>query len=434
MGMTAVEKILARASGVDAVRPGDIVFPKPDFVMVHDGLVASCKEELDELGIDRAFDPDRLIFVSDHNVLYTDDRALKRGFANRQVAADWGVKRFYDAGQGGHGHIFPMERGIVTPGTFYFDHDRHCTSVGGIGAFALRCGAEIITVLATGTLWTQVPATVRLALRGKPQAGVFARDIGFKIAAGLREGGAFGVDIDYRVLELDGDLSLYTLGDRVALTNSATEMRAVGVFVPPSEDIIAYSKAKTEQPFDPVFSDEDAEYQDRIELDVSKIAPQVALTGGVENGVDVKEVEGTAIHHAFIGSCGSGSFDDLAMAARVLKGRRIANGVRLFVVPGTEDSMRRAVHEGLMETFYDAGAFVLPAGCGLCSGAALGPVHAGEVSISTAAGNNRGRFGGDVEAEMYLASPATVAASAVRGRVTDPRTLDAVVTAEGGGE
>ena len=175
MGMTAVEKILARVSGQKTVRPGDIIFPDPDIVIVHDGLVAAAKQELDELGIDEVFDPDRIYFVTDHDVIYTNPRAAERGYKNRLAAKAWGIKNFYDAGKGGQGHIFPLQRGIVVPGFFFFDNDRHCTNVGAVGAVAFRAGHEISTVLATGTLWTQVPKTVRLSFKGKLQPGVHRR-------------------------------------------------------------------------------------------------------------------------------------------------------------------------------------------------------------------------------------------------------------------
>ena len=165
--MTAAEKILARASALSHVRAGEIVHPTPDFVMIHDGVVTGAKQELDALGIDRLFDADRVMMVTDHDVVYLNERAVARGAFNRKAAAAWGVKQFYDAGRGGHGHIFPTERGLVLPGMFYFDNDRHCTNAGGVGALAIRVGAEISRVLATGTTWTLVPKTTRVVIRGE---------------------------------------------------------------------------------------------------------------------------------------------------------------------------------------------------------------------------------------------------------------------------
>ena len=422
MGMTAAEKILARASGLAAARAGDIVYPAVDFAMIHDGVVMGTKQELDALGIDRLFDPDRVVMVTDHDVVYNNDRAVARGAFNRKAAQLWGVKHFYDAGRGGHGHIFPMERGIVLPGTFYFDNDRHCTNAGGIGALAIRVGADIASVFATGTTWTLVPKTVKLTIKGRLKPGVYGRDLGYQIGKRLRPGGEFGVDIDYRILEFAGELDQFTLAQRVALCSTPTEMRAIGVFFPPSDDIVAWARERAVRPFTPVHPDPDARYDATIEMDVSALEPQVALPGGPHRAVDVKEVAGTRVDHAFIGSCGSGMYEDLELAARILKGRRVAPGVRLLITPGSEDSTHRIRREGLLDIFQEAGALVLPAGCGVCASGRMGLVHSGEISISTATANAAGRFGAK-DADLYLASPVTVAASAVAGCITDPRGL-----------
>jgi 3-isopropylmalate/(R)-2-methylmalate dehydratase large subunit len=420
MGMTAAERILARASGLGETRAGAIVFPMVDFAMIHDGVVMGAKQELDALGIDRLFDPDRVLMVTDHDVVYLNDRAVARGAFNRKAAKAWGVKNFFDAGKGGHGHLFPMERGLVTPGTFYFDNDRHCTNAGGIGALAIRVGTDISRVLATGTTWTLVPRTVQLHIKGKLKPGVYARDLGFQIGKRLRPGGEFGVDIDYRVLEFAGEIDQFSLAARVSLCSTPTEMRAIGVFFPPSEAIIAFAKERARRPFTPVYPDSDARYDAKIEMDVSALEPQVALPGGPHKAADLSSVAGTPVNHAFIGSCGSGMYEDLQIAASILKGRRIAPGVRLLVTPGTEDSTHRMRKDGLLEIFQEAGAFVLPAGCGVCASGRMGLVDSGEVSISTAVANGAGRFGAK-DAELYLGSPATVATSAVEGKITDPR-------------
>lgn len=422
MGLTAAERILARASGLAATRAGDIVHPAVDFAMIHDGVVMGAKETLDALGIDRLFDPDRVLMVTDHDVVYLNERAVARGAFNRKAARAWGVRHFYDAGRGGHGHIFPMERGIVLPGTFYFDNDRHCTNAGGIGALAIRVGADIASVLATGTTWTLVPRTVKLTIRGRLPPGVYGRDLGYLIGRHLAPGGAFGVDIDYRVLEFAGDLDAFTLAQRVALCSTPTEMRAIGVFFPPSESIVAWARERATRPFTPVYPDPDADYDACVEMDVSRLEPQVALPGGPHRAVDLAGVAGTPVDHAFIGSCGSGMYEDLEVAADILRGRRVAGGVRLLVTPGSEDSTHRMRREGLLEVFQEAGAFVLPAGCGPCASGRMGLLHSGEVSIGTATANAPGRMGAK-DAEIYLGSPATVAASAVTGRITDPRVL-----------
>jgi len=359
--------------------------------------------------------------VTDHDVIYGSARAAERGAFNREAARQWGVKNFFDVGRGGHGHIFPMESGMLLPGMFYFDNDRHATNAGAIGAFGFRMGTEISRVLATGTNWVMVPQSVRLKIKGKLRPGVHARDLGFHIATQIGQG-TLEVDLDYRVLEYAGDLDQFGLAARAALCSSPTEMRAYGVFFPPSAAILAHATAQAKRPFAPAYPDADAQYEADLELDVSALEPQVALPGGVHHAVDLSQAAGKRIDHAFIGSCGSGLYDDLLDAAAVLKGRQIAPGVRLFIAPGSEASVKRMAREGLMQIFVEAGAVLLPAGCGPCNDAVIGPLHSGEVSISTAANNNAGRFGAK-DAELYLGSPATVAASAIAGKITDARTI-----------
>jgi len=421
MGMTATEKILAQKSGKAGVRPGDVVYPEPDFIMIHDGVVMGAKRELDAAGITRLAAPEKVVLVTDHEVIYGSARAAERGAFNRQAAQQWGVERFFDVGRGGHGHIFPMESGMLLPGMFYFDNDRHATNAGAIGAVGFRMGTEISRVLATGTNWVMVPQSVRLKIKGKLPSGVHARDLGFHIAT-LIGNRTFDADLDYRVLEYAGELDQFDLAARAALCSSPTEMRAYGVFFPPSQAVLAHAAEKAQRPFSPVYPDADARYEAEFELDVSRLEPQVALPGGVHHAVNLSQAAGTRIDHAFIGSCGSGMYEDLLAAAAVLRGRRIAPHVRLFIAPGSEQSVKRMAREGLMQVFVEAGAVLLPAGCGPCNDAVIGPVHTGEVSISTAANNNFGRFGAQ-DAELYLGSPATVAASAVAGKITDPRTV-----------
>ncbi|MGA0025750.1 MAG: 3-isopropylmalate dehydratase large subunit [Burkholderiales bacterium] len=418
---TAVEKILALKSGKAAVRPGDVVYPDPDFIMIHDGVVMGAKRELDALGITRLAAPDKVLMVTDHDVIYGSARAAERGAYNREAAKAWGVKNFFDVGRGGHGHIFPMECGMLLPGMFYFDNDRHATNAGAIGAFGFRMGTEISRVLATGTNWIVVPKSVKLTIKGKLQPGVHARDLGFRIAA-LIESGALTEDLDYRVLEYAGDLDQFGLAARAALCSSPTEMRAYGVFVPPSPAILEHARAQAKMPFTPVYADPGAQYEAQCEIDVSTLEPQIATPGGVQNAVNLSQVSGTRVSHAFIGSCGSGMWDDMEQACSVLRGKRIAPQVRLFVAPGSEATMKRLAREGLLQTFIEAGAVMLPPGCGPCNDAVIGPVHSGEVSISTAANNNAGRFGAR-DAQLYLGSPATVAASAVAGEIIDARNL-----------
>ena len=423
MGMTATEKIMARACGLPSVRPGDVVHPKADWVFLHDLQVPIAKRDLDALGIDRVSDPDRVVFVTDHEVLYTSPAMIEKGGRIRQAAAKWGIKHFYDVGQGGHGHIFPIEDGMIQPGMFIFANDMHCTNFGAAGAFGMRVGSEVNSVLVMGTLWSLVPKSVRLTLTGTRPAGVFGRDIGFRISRHLANGD-FGVDIVYRVLELAGPaLDGFDLDQRVAMTNTPTEISAIGVFIPPSAAVLERLSQAAGRPVEGVYSDPDAEFEHDISFDIGRMEPQVALPGAPESAVDISEVAGKKVDHAFIGSCGSGMYGDMVEAAGFLRGRHIAPGTRLFVVPGTVKTAQRLANEGLIQVFQDAGAIILPSGCGPCSGGSMGPLGSGERSISTAAVNTFGRMGAK-DAEIFLGSPATVAASALAGEITDPRRLD----------
>ena len=423
--MTAAEKIIARTCGVERVQAGDIVFPNPDMVMIHDNMVPGVKRVLDELGIDRLAQPEKVVMVTDHEVLYGSARAAQYGSINRGAARRWQVGRFFDVGRGGHGHVFPLEMGMLLPGMFYFDNDRHCTNAGAIGAVGFRMGMEIARVLATGTNWIMVPRTLKLTLSGHLAAGVYARDLGAHIGS-LVSQRQLPFDLDYRILEFAGALDQFNLAARVGLCSAPTELGAYGVFFPPSEEILAHASKVAQQAFAVVYSDPDAAYEMEAEIDVAALEPQVSLPGGVQNAVPVSQVAGTPVDHAFIGSCASGMYEDIATAARFLAGRRIAEGVRLFVVPGSEATTRRLAADGLMQVLLDAGAVLLPAGCGPCNDAVVGPIDSGEVSISTATNNPAGRFGAR-DARLYLGSPATVAASAVAGRIVDPRSAGRAV-------
>ncbi len=411
---TLVQKLLARAAGRTHVEVGEVVYPDPDLVIIHDGFVDAAHQELRTLGFAALRDPQKVMFVTDHEVAYGSAAAIARGTSIRDIAKRWQIGHFYDVGRGGHGHLFPLESGMVRPGMFVFAYDMHCTTFGAVGALALAVGPEVTAVLATGTLWTQVPPSIRVDLKGKLQNASHARDAGFVLAHGFSTR-QWGVDYDYRVIEFAGEgARTLDLAARVALVNSVTELGVATVLFngPVAEEDAAIS------------GDTGAHYEGHVEFDLGSIEPQVALPGGPENAVPVSRAAGCPIQHTFIGSCGSGMYQDFVDAAQMLRGRRLADGVRMFVVPGSVATAQRLASEGIAHVFLEAGAVVLPSGCGPCAGGLMGPLGAGEVSISTAATNHSGRFGSPA-GEPYLASPLTVAASALRGRITDPRELAA---------
>lgn len=412
--MTSPEKILARAAGRAFVQPGDILYPDPELVIVHDGAVEMAWQELSGIGYGSIMNPQRVMFVTDHEVAYTTQRAVERGRNIRRIADSWQVGQFYDTGRGGHGHIFPIEAGIIQPGMFLFSYDMHCTNYGAVGALCQMVGTEITTVLGTGSLWVQVPRSILVRLSGQLQVGAHARDVGFLLASGF-SCGRWGAPHDDRLIEFGGPaLPHLDLCTRVALCNSITEVGVNNVYFAPTPAQMANS------PYPDFASDPGAHYEAVIDLDLSSITPQVAMPGGPDRSADVASVAGQRIDHAFLGACGSGMYEDFEVASRVLQGRKVAPGVRFFVVPGTVETARRMASNGLTQTFLDAGAVLLPPGCGPCAGGAMAPLGPGEVSIATAATNHAGRFGAN-EAEIYLGSPLTVAAAAVAGCIVDPR-------------
>lgn len=415
MPATMTEKMLAKASGRQAARVGDFVSPDPDVVIIHDGYVGGVHKTLSEAGYKRITNPDRVMFVTDHDVLYTEPALVLRGHNIRRIAKEWQVGRFFDVGQGGHGHIFPMEEGIVRPGSFVFAYDPHCSTFGAVGALALGVLTDISLVLATGTLSVQVPSTVRVELTGGFQEGVHPRDLGFQLAQ-LLSSGELNVAYDCRVVEFAGDtVRRLPVHARVAICNTLTEIGVTHVLFPPKT-----ADGREVPELASLESDPDAVFEARIAIDLDQLTPRVSPPGRPDRSDEVSKFVGQPITHAYLGSCGSNMYEDFKAAAAMMEGRKIADGVRLFVVPGTVRTAERMASDGLTKSFLEAGALILPPGCGPCAGGRAGPVGPDDVSISTAATNNTGRMGAS-EARLYLGSPVTVAASAVAGRIVDPR-------------
>ncbi len=413
MGSTLSEKILAKASNRQLVVPGDILYPNPELVILHDGFIQTAFKQLDGLGYQRITNPERVMFVTDHQVIYTNPKSIAQASANRAIAKKWQVGHFYDAGRGGHGHIFPMENGLVRPGMFLFAYDMHCTNFGAVGAFAQRAGPDITAVLATGTNWLIVPPTLKIELVGEYASGVHPRDLGFWLSSKLTSK-EFDVEYDYRIIEFSGEVIRgMPLSYKVALCNTLTEIGVANVMFEPTDQMLK------EYP-ESFRSDTNANYENILQIDIRQIEPQVSLPGSPDDAVAISQVAGLKIDHAYIGACGSGMFDDFQLAANVLQNHRIAEHVRLILVPGTVSVAKQLAEKGLMNLFMDAGAMILPPGCGPCAGGVGGPIGPGEVSISTAATNGAGRMGA-TDGSCYLGSPLTVMASAISGFIQDPR-------------
>jgi homoaconitate hydratase family protein len=414
-GATITEKILSRVMG-HPVTAGDIIYPVPELVTVHDWYVVNFDAALREMGVDRLFDPSRVLISTDHEPLAVSPQAAERQKKVRDIVRRYGITQFHDVGRSGLGHIFPIEMGLIRPGMFIEAYDVHVTNFGAVGALALPFVIEISEVLALGSVWVQVPQTVRVDITGTLAPGTLIRDVAQKLIADLGD-----ELVNYAVVEFGGDgMAGIDIAGRQTLCNTPIDIGAKSCLVEPDEITREYLAGRTSVPFDMVASDRGANFRARVSYDLSRITPQVALPPTPDRVVDVTEVEGRPIQHAFIGSCASGNLPELRVAAKVLAGRAVHPGTRLFITPTTQAVAADAAREGLLEIFHRAGASVTLPGCGPCAGGRIGPMAPGEASINTGTRNDYGRLGA-ADGEIYLASPMTVAASAVEGRIADPR-------------
>lgn len=417
MGKTIAEKILAAKAGERAVRPGQIVNAKVDVAMSHENA-ALVKKHFEELGLARVWDPERIVLLFDHRVPAESVKTAQGQREVRQFAKAQGIKHFYDMSAGICHQVLP-EKGHVRPGELIVGTDSHTTTHGAFGAFATGIGAtEMAAVWATGELWLRVPETFKITVTGRFQKWVGAKDLILHIIGQLGADGA-----DYKAVEFYGPtIEGMTVASRMVLANLAMEMGAKAALVPPDKKTIEYVKARTDKPFTPVYADPDAEYEREFEFDVSELEPQVAKPHQVDNVVPISAVAGLKVDQALLGSCTNGRLEDLEVAARILKGKRVHPEVRLLVIPASWEVYLEAMREGLLETFIQAGAVIVNPGCGPCLGAHQGLLAPGERCVSSTNRNFQGRMGSP-EAEVYLASPAVVAASALAGELADPRSL-----------
>ncbi len=417
MGKTITEKVLSRVTG-DDVSAGDIVYPEPELVTIHDWYVVNFDRALAELGVDRLYDPDKVLICTDHEPVAVSPQATERQKKVREIVAKYGIRHFFDAGRGGHGHVFPVEMGFVRPGMFVEAYDVHVTNFGAVGALAIPMLIEITEVLACGSVWLRTPETVRVDLTGELSPGTGIRDVAQRL---IRDLGAERVD--YSVVEYGGPaLASIDIAGRHTLCNTPIDIGAKSVLVEPDQTTLDYLSGRVDGPVEPVVSDSDAVFREVVEYDLDVLEPQIAVPPTPDCVVGVSEVAGRAVDHAFIGSCAAANLADLRAAAEILSGNRVHSRVRFIVTPGTQEVMAAAETEGLLRLFAEAGAMITQPGCGPCAGGRIGGVTDGETSINTGTRNDYGRLGSQT-ADIYLASAATVAASAVTGRITDPRVL-----------
>ncbi len=416
MGSTLAEKIMARAAGRDEVAAGEFVVADIDLALVHDIFAASVFDTLAEVGGGKVFDPEKVVVVIDHLVPAPSPEAAAVHSRIREHVERLGIEAFYDAGEGICHQLLP-ERGHVRPGMMVVGTDSHTTTHGALAAAATGIGtSEMVYVMATGRLWFRVPKTIRYELRGGLAPGVSWKDVILHLI------GRFGSDgAQYRAVEFGGPAAAEAgMSSRLTVSNMGLEMGAKFALFPSDAVTAAYLAERGIDDVAPLEPDPDASYEAVHEVDLSALAPQVALPHDVDNVEPVDSLGDIAIHQAFLGSCTNGRIEDLRAAAALLEGRKIAPGVRMLVTPASRAVLTQAMEEGIIATLVEAGASVLPSGCGPCFGGHSGLLAPGERCIGTHNRNFPGRMG-SLQAEIYLASPETVAASALAGRIADPR-------------
>jgi 3-isopropylmalate/(R)-2-methylmalate dehydratase large subunit len=423
-GMTIAEKILARAAGRDRVSPGEFIDAEIDLALIHDIFAAQVFDHVREAGVEQLFDPDRVVVVIDHLVPAPSALAADLHRQTREHVRSYGVESFYDAGEG-ICHQLLAERGHARPGALVVGTDSHTTTAGALGAAGTGIGtSEMAYVLATGSLWFRVPETIRLDLIGRLGDAVSWKDVILHIAGRLRADGA-----QYAAIEFAGPgAAEASVSSRLTACNMAVEIGAKFGLFPADRITSDFLVAAGQPPAEPLGPDADAVYAAVHEVNLSDLGPQVALPHEVDHVRPVDEVVGAPIDQAFLGSCTNGRLDDLEAAAEILFGRHVAPGVRLLVAPASRRILQEAMSRGVIATLVDAGATLLPPGCGPCFGGHGGLLSAGERCIGTHNRNFPGRMG-SADAEIYLASPATVAASALAGRIADPRDVTMMAVA-----
>jgi len=427
MGHTFAEKLLARNAGLTRVQPGEVIDAIPDLVLSHDNTAAII-HTWRQLELPRVRHPERLAIVLDHAAPAPTTQHAQNHAEIRQFVAEQGIAHFFDVGRG-ICHQVLCEEGLIRPGMLVLGADSHTTHYGALGAFGAGIGrSEVAALWATGTLWLRVPESIKITVTGALGKWVSAKDVGLYII------GRLGADAgNYASVELHGEtIAQLSMESRFVLPNLMAEMGVKNAWLAPDQVSLAWVRAQM-QDANPdlaehffaqaVYPDPDAHYAAEFAFDVAAIEPQIACPHAVDNVVPISQVAGTRIQQAFIGTCTNARLEDLAIAAQILCGRSVHPGTRLLVIPASARVLRAAVQKGYLDTLLAAGAVIGPPGCGPCMGNHLGVPAPGEVTISTANRNFRGRMG-TRDADIYLASPAVVAASAVTGRITHPAELE----------
>ena len=416
--MHAIEKILARNSGRKEVRTGEIVTAKVDFAEIND-LYLQTVYSFYEMGGEKVWDNTRCAFVFDHYAPCPDIKSASNHREMREFAQKNDLKFHFDTNCGVC-HQVMAEAGVICPGDIIVATDSHTTTHGAFGAMGTGCGAtDMATILMTGELWFRVPEIIEVRLEGEAPKGVYPKDVVLAVLGRIRADGAVYKAIDFTGSYVEG----LNVAGRMTICNMAVEMGAKTAYMQPNQAVLDYVSARAARPFEVQFTDPGYQYAESYRFDVSALTPQLACPSSVENVHTLESVlaEGpVALNQGYIGSCTGGREEDIAIAAKLLKGRKIPPYVRLIVIPASREVMQACMAKGYIQDLMDFGATISTPGCGACLGAHEGILAPGEVCITSTNRNFPGRMG-STEAKLYLASPATVAASMIEGRIADPR-------------
>ena len=419
MSMTITEKILAAHAGLEHVSPGDLIEARVDLALANDITAPLAIKTFREMGVQGVFDRHKIALVADHFVPNKDISSAGQTKLMRKFAIEQGITNFYELNESGIEHVILPEKGLVLPGQLIVGADSHACTYGALGAFSSGVGSsDLGTVMATGDIWLKVPATIRADYEGTLRPNVGGKDLI------LYTIGLMGVDgANYRTIEFSGDvIRTLPMYQRFTMTNMAVEAGGKNGIIEPDEITLAYVSERTSSEFQIMTGDPDAEYEDVVKIRVDDIEPQVAFPNSPGNIRSLSEVGNVPVNQVFIGSCTNGWLEDLRDAAEIIEGRKAAFGVRLIVIPGSSLIYRKAIEEGIIETFLDAGAVIGPPCCGPCLGGHMGILAEGERAVATTNRNFIGRMG-HPKSEVYLSSPIVAAASAVLGRIGGPDEL-----------
>ena len=423
MGHTLAEKIIA-AHVVDEtgnpspreVQPGDLVQVATDIVLSNDITAPIALREFEKLGVDRVFDPEKIIMVADHFAPNKDIKSAQQCLAMRQFARAQALPYHFDVGQMGIEHVLLPEQGLVVPGDLVVGADSHTCTYGALGAFATGMGStDIAVAMATGSIWMRVPETIRVVYQGTLQPWVGGKDLILYTIGQLGVSGAL-----YKALAFTGPaIAQISMAGRLTMSNMAIEAGGKAGLFAVDDTTRSYLDGRAKRPYTEYTADADASYSRTLEIDVSQIVPQVAFPHLPENAKPVSEAGEVKIDQSVIGSCTNGRLEDLRVAAQIMRGKKVHPDVRCIVIPGTQTVYLDALREGLIEAFIEAGAAVSTPTCGPCLGGHMGILAEGERAVSTTNRNFRGRMG-HPESKVYLSGPAVAAASAIAGHIAAP--------------